>query len=251
MIYDSTRNSNDQKQTIRSYDWISLKANVLMEPKFEDTGLGIILHYPGQLVRSLHKPAFKSTFSGLSTSNNDQEPNLREINILQVTVLKRRTDSNDPCNDEIVDDDIHFIQEMVKQIGCIPVYWSHFNLGDMEYRACSSAADFKNANDYIEKYDEILNSYDPPCIDMKVLVGNEQNLPLKNPNEEIDIKLTYNEKNYLEIENHRDFGFETFWTSVGGFIGLFLGYSLLQIPELLANILTYISRPSRRRKNKK
>ena len=247
-----TRNANDQKMAIRSYDWISLKANVLMDQQFEYTGLELILHYPGQLVRSLHKPAFKSTFSGLFKGNNGEEPNLRELNILQVTVLKKRPDSNEPCNDEIIDDDTHFIQEMVKQIGCIPIYWSHFDLEDNDYRDCSSAADFKKANYYIEKYDDILNSYDPPCTDMKVLVGNQQTLPLKAPKEEIDIQLSYNERNYLEIENHRDFGMETFWTSVGGFIGLFLGYSLLQLPELFANISgCFIKKNSTKRTRRK
>ena len=50
------------------------------------------------------------------------------------------------------------------------------------------------------------------------------------------MKFLYKEKYYQEIENVRDFGFETFWSSVGGFVGIFLGYSMLQFPELISNI---------------
>ena len=48
------------------------------------------------------------------------------------------------------------------------------------------------------------------------------------------INFRYPEENYQEIENVRDFGFESFWSAVGGFIGIFMGYSMLQIPELLS-----------------
>ena len=43
----------------------------------------------------------------------------------------------------------------------------------------------------------------------------------------------YEEDIYQEIENKRDFGFEGFWSSVGGSVGIFLGCSLLQAAELL------------------
>ena len=36
-----------------------------------------------------------------------------------------------------------------------------------------------------------------------------------------------------EIKEIKDFGFEDFISSLGGFIGIFLGYSMFQIPQLL------------------
>ena len=71
---------------------------------------------------------------------------------------------------------------------------------------------------------------------MRVLVRDQQNEPMKTPHKEIDIKLIYNEGTYQEIVNTRDFGMDTFWISVGGFVGLFLGYSISHIPELIAGI---------------
>ena len=52
----------------------------------------------------------------------------------------------------------------------------------------------------------------------------------------ITIKVSYMERSYQETENVQDFSFESFFSSLGGFIGIFLGYSMLQIPELLNNL---------------
>ena len=46
------------------------------------------------------------------------------------------------------------------------------------------------------------------------------------------------DKYYEEITEIKDFGFEDFISGLGGFIGIFLGYSLMQIPELLCKLLT-------------
>ena len=42
---------------------------------------------------------------------------------------------------------------------------------------------------------------------------------------------------YKETVIKLAFDMATLWSQVGGFIGMFLGYSLLQIPELVANWL--------------
>ena len=44
---------------------------------------------------------------------------------------------------------------------------------------------------------------------------------------------SYEDNVYEEIQNTKSFGLESFVSGVGGFIGIFLGYSILQIPELL------------------
>lgn len=34
---------------------------------------------------------------------------------------------------------------------------------------------------------------------------------------------------YQEIKNEKDFNFEMLWSNIGGFIGIFAGYGLLQV----------------------
>ena len=49
------------------------------------------------------------------------------------------------------------------------------------------------------------------------------------------------DESYQEFINAREFGFESFWAGVGGFVGMFLGYSFLQIPDTLVELWTWIS----------
>ena len=48
-----------------------------------------------------------------------------------------------------------------------------------------------------------------------------------------NISFTYKEKYYEEILYDRAFNPESFLSNVGGFVGMFLGYSLMQLPEML------------------
>ena len=77
----------------------------------------------------------------------------------------------------------------------------------------------KQAYDYIRNYKDVHLSYEPPCLEMNVLAMYERNL--KQKWDEFAIKVTYLEETYQEIDNIKDFGFETFWSSVGGFVGIF------------------------------
>ena len=67
----------------------------------------------------------------------------------------------------------------------------------------------------------------PPCTEMTVSssVDMEGSSRLK-------LRFQYRTDQYLEITNKRDFGARDLWSSVGGFAGIFLGYSLLQLPEI-------------------
>ena len=47
------------------------------------------------------------------------------------------------------------------------------------------------------------------------------------------ITVLYATETFEEITNVRDFDIESLWSSAGGFIGLFLGYSLVQVTEIL------------------
>ena len=77
----------------------------------------------------------------------------------------------------------------------------------------------------------VFDSYKQPCDYMKVTTGVlQKKLELGH---HLVLEFVYMDDFYEEIINVRDFGFESFWSGVGGFVGIFLGYSLLQIPDLL------------------
>ena len=59
------------------------------------------------------------------------------------------------------------------------------------------------------------------------------------------------EETYQEIVNERDFGIDSLWSTVGGFIGIFVGTSLSQIPTLIAAACNWIKNLLKNNKKKK
>ena len=59
------------------------------------------------------------------------------------------------------------------------------------------------------------------------------------------LRVLYTRETYQEIVNTRDVGVETCWSGIGGFIGIFVGYSLMQVPEIISNIWKLITQNSR------
>ena len=73
---------------------------------------------------------------------------------------------------------------------------------------------------------------------MKVDVGARQSMYYFNY---ILMEVDYMEEDYQEFINVREFGFESCWAGIGGFVGIFLGYSCLRIPGTLGQLLVWIS----------
>ena len=161
------------------------------------------------------------------------------MKISHITTLRKRPDSNIPCNNMAEDDDRKFQAQIINFIGCVPLYWDYIKTQHTGIDNCRSTKDVKRANHFIHNYQDVLSSYDPPCTEMTTLVEvTKDEIPFKQKGQ---IRVTYIDKTYQEIENVQDFSFETFWSSLGGFIGIFLGYSVLQIPELLAEVRVSVS----------
>ena len=49
--------------------------------------------------------------------------------------------------------------------------------------------------------------------------------------EDFYMKFIYEDTYFQEITYTKSFGLESFISNVGGFIGIFLGYSIMQLPE--------------------
>ena len=56
------------------------------------------------------------------------------------------------------------------------------------------------------------------------------------------IQFIYTETNYQEIKNTMGFNLESFVSGIGGFVGIFLGYSTLQLPELLEIVPSFTAK---------
>ena len=224
-----TKSSNDSLDTVNRYDLLELDRAIFGNEKYQNVELKLFIHYPQQLLRAFHKPAFKSTV-GDKNSGNRFWRNLLRITISDVTVLKKRPGSNVPCDESLVDDDLKLQLQIIKSIQCIPVYWHSVLKTGLNLEICNSTNELKRAYNFIQNYRRMFRTYDPPCIGMKVysLFDREERNTGKDPR----ILFLYSEENYQEVKTTENFGFESFLSGVGGFVGIFLGYSMLQLPEI-------------------
>ena len=87
---------------------------------------------------------------------------------------------------------------------------------------------------YLENWQEVMEGHDRPCIDMfNTVAWNWQDARTTRNPKEIKIKFYYQEQYYQELQYLPDFDLETFISNIGGFVGIFLGYSMMQFPEVL------------------
>ena len=231
-----SRNAIEPSKTIRTVDWWLLNQSIFGNDLYRNAHFKMYFHYPGQLLRTFHNPFFETNVL-LGSKNNEEKvwDKIFKIKIEEVTVLRKRHDSNIPCKHHLNQlDDVNFMEEIMNRVGCMPIYWKDIR-GISIRRECESPSDLKQIYQFIQNYKDVLLSYDGPCIEMSVT--NKFDKEEENKWEEPLIKVVYTKSTYQNIENTRSFGFESFLSGVGGFIGIFLGYSILQIPELLGSVL--------------
>ena len=60
---------------------------------------------------------------------------------------------------------------------------------------------------------------------------------------DIVLKITYRMQNYQEIKNEKDFGLESLGSCIGGFVGIFIGYTLLNLLDDFLEFITYFLNP--------
>ena len=76
---------------------------------------------------------------------------------------------------------------------------------------------------------------------MSVIAILDRNELRGDGNEKIfDFSFVSGETTYKEITNTRDFGFESFWSSVGGFVGIFVGYSIMNLSDVVVGFITWL-----------
>ena len=87
------------------------------------------------------------------------------------------------------------------------------------------------------KRQSILASFDPPCGEVDILPAIKQREgSVFGP----FLRVWYHKTTYQEIVNNRNIGVETCWSGIGGFIGIFIGYSLMQVPDVISSVFGWM-----------
>ena len=130
--------------------------------------------------------------------------------------------------------------EIMKRCGCVPPYWEPLDSNETSLPNCNSKEQLKGMADLLGKHREVIGSYNPPCNEMKV-VSNVQEKELPYLSRFLQMEVSYMDEDYEEIVNEKDFNIESFFSGIGGFVGIILGYSIMHIPELLSAIWKFIN----------
>ena len=128
-----------------------------------------------------------------------------------------------------------FMIKVIKLVGCIPNYWTSLMTTNSSFKPCRSSNQLAKVHQLVTDFRRVMSSYEPPCVEMQipVNVNREQQSSSYLSRQNLKLSISYTTETFQEIVNVKDFSVEAVWSSIGGFIGIFLGYSLLQLPEVL------------------
>ena len=181
-------------------------------------------------MRSIDTPRFSTILSKVQDDKATQT-----LSVSQTTLLRKRSVQNNPCNRNIADHDHFLLESLSNDTGCVPPYWRSITGISSSLRECSSPEQLQKISDLTKDYKKVLTDHDTPCLDMftSAVWSKEEHGGLKICEKCTYLKIVYMDKYYEEISEIKDFSFEDFISGLGGFLGIFLGCSMMQIPYML------------------
>ena len=241
-----TRKTDFNATLIRNYDLIAFQLDKIKSyfpTNYSKDEVYIYLHYPGQLLRNFRKEAVRFDLDDLART--DRKTNQVTLSISFVSVLRRREDGNTRClNANVFDEDTLIRQMLMEKIGCVPTYWKSLpSHSSVDIPDCNSLKQLQKFYEYLaysitngahfSKLRGLMRIGAPPCNEMN-LIYSTKNVKSDIEFSPFQVKIQYQDTKYQEIKNSRDWGSFNAWSSVAGFMGFFVGFSLLQIPDLLS-----------------
>ena len=200
--------------------------------------LRVYLHSTGQVVRNLGKEIFREQIRWMKApplGHGYGNGQIVTIHLSAFTVLRRRLDAKITCNPNVHEDDDMFRNYVIEKAECIPPYWKIFRQNSTDFKSCDSPKQLKEAssyNNYRKQY-KVFDQLNPPCSE----ITTTSTVAKFHDSRGSSIRFFYRDDRYLEITNLPDFEFNSLWSSIGGFVGIFLGISVFQIAEIVLEII--------------
>ena len=137
------------------------------------------------------------------------------------------------------------------KLGCIPAFMAPFvneSWAVATFQSCNQTQ-YAEINEMGVGFIQAHELYTPPCTESNSIVTATDGTELIRMMEwkeslmegKFIFQLHYSSDMYRETVSVMAFDFATLWSQIGGFIGMFLGYSLLQVPELAQKCIIRIN----------
>ena len=234
--------------------------------------LEFFVHYPGQFEKMDKEGGLygKQFDIWMDNSTFVEDYNYYQVNIGQLQVLRRRSVAGRYCNnDHDGNFDARWKEYIMSKVGCVPSYWRDDdrtnNFQSKKLLDCNTSQQYKLLAAYLDKNesaglttDEVINDIES-CTEATIFTtvykdAFENWLDNYLDIEESDIessnfialRIIHQSQKYLEIINSRSSSFAEMGSQVGGLIGIFLGYCMLQVAlyntdKLFQSVLTCIT----------
>lgn len=210
-------------------------------------GFATFFHLPGEHLRSY----FDKKYSWNSRENNTENYDMI-FTVKNVEVLKRRNKFVKPCNKDWKNDDDILMDKIMQSIGCKPPHWKL----NTHLKHCSTKQQIKLFR--WPTYQD-LQKFSPPCNVIEKLQYDYEELDnwrlgdladRDNGRSWFGITVLFPEPSYKEIKQAQAYDIESFVGNVGGYVGLFLGYSLMCIPSWIAKMFRTVRQRGEKRLKK-
>ena len=224
----------DKKTTFRRFV-VRLKRSVFrgsIRPTNED--FKVVISYPGQFLSARVTKSEWRKLPGLK--RNDLR---MEFNIQNMIILRKRNKSKARCKMETTRDDEDKLRQLVQAVGCRPL---HIYL-NTSYPNCKNDNIISNASAFFGEMEE----YEGPCRQVeKIMYFYDEYEDSFLTSDEIEkgyeIVLNFQGNTFMEIEQVRAYDIQSLIGNGGGYIGVFLGVAVIQLPTLLYKIYSAVQK---------
>ena len=253
-----------------------------MEKIWRNSMIKIYIHMQGQFIRGIGRPAAELTAKDLSQycleapqSHALWNLGMHDLcfgtqisfDVSQVTLLRSRHDAMNTCDSDLKDEDSKILKTLIKdkRLSCVPSYWKSFEFSN-GLPECNNTWQYKYISEVTSnftnfgkagKMGSIRKRFDPPCEEMIIGANyrrekgrvfesidlNHNGFVDENENAlYLDLIIKNTNPTFQIIKNGKSFTMEGCWAGIGGFIGIFIGISLMQVPELITRLLQLVQK---------
>ena len=194
-------------------------------------------HYPNQLRRTSPLTVEAVKHAGVISGKLLK----KYFWIDNLEVIRRRNTLNNPCVEDSKNWDHHVIAQMLEEEKCRPPHSKR-----EDYPLCRNKESLQKLNpDFDSFYDpEIVDRFIKPCDEVQSVSYNIEEF-MKTPNTSIDstkILFLFKYGKYKDITHIRSFDVESLIGNMGGYVGLFLGFAIWQVPDAIELIIKMTKR---------
>ena len=194
----------------------------------------VYFHAPNQILRSL------GTVKNVWTKRNRQHNYVMHFQITNTEILKRRNKRRQPCVGQKISYDNEIIAQHYHKIGCVP---SFSNLTE-KLPYCIHEKNKKLAN--LDISSEKVYQYHPPCRSMEKIDYTYEEIEAssiqKHCNNCFAVSYSVFHHTFKEITQIRALNIQALIGNSGAYLGLFCGYTMLQLPDMILRAYEYIAK---------